>query len=166
MIRMDVITLKKKLLMISLIILVLDQLLKYIVISSISFQNTIHLIPNFLYLTYVKNTGGAWSIFSNNFYFLIVIGIICILGLSYYVYKKTSFNKLEVLYLGLIIGGVLGNFVDRIFSQGVIDYIGLIFYNYYFPVFNLADICIVCGAILLIIDSFRSDKDGIRSTKR
>ena len=141
----------------------MDQLLKYIVISSISYEEVIRLIPNFLYLTYVKNTGGAFSIFSNNSYLLILIGIICIFGLGYYIYKKKCFNKLEILYFGLIISGILGNFVDRIIRNGVVDYIGIILGNYYFPVFNLADIFIVCGAGLLIIDSFRSDKDGNRS---
>ena len=154
---------KKNILTISFISFIFDQLLKYIIISSITYQETIRLIPNFLYLTYVKNTGGAWSIFSNNPYLLILIGIICILGLGYYIYKKDYFSNLEIIYLGFIIGGVFGNFVDRIFRDGVVDFIGFIFGNYYFPVFNLADIFIVCGGVLLLIDSFRSDNDGNRS---
>lgn len=155
--------LKKVILVISIITIILDQLLKYSVISSISYQEIIYLIPNFLYLTYVKNTGGAWSIFSNNPYLLILIGIICIIGLSCYIYKKKNFKKIETLYMGLIIGGVIGNLIDRIVRSGVIDYIGMIFGNYYFPVFNLADISIVFGASLLMIDSFRGDKDESRS---
>lgn len=155
--------LKKKILLISIISFIFDQLLKYIIISFISYQENISLIPRFLYLTYVKNTGGAWSMFSNNSYLLILIGIICIYGLGYYIYKKKNFSRLETLYFGLIIGGILGNFLDRILNGGVIDYIGLIFGNYYFPIFNLADICIVCGTGLLVIDSFRGDKNGNRS---
>lgn len=158
-----VLELKKKLLILSTIIFILDQVLKYVVISFIGYQDTIHIIPNFLYLTYVKNTGGAWSIFDSNPIFLIMIGLICILGLGYYIYKKNNYCFLEVIYLVLIIGGVFGNFIDRIIRDGVVDYIGVILGSYYFPVFNLADICIVCGAILLMIDSFRSDKDAIRS---
>ena len=161
--RMDGVIMKKKIFIISFIMFILDQLLKYIVISSIGYQDTIHLIPNFLYLTYVKNTGGAWSIFADNSYLLILIGIICIGGLGYYIYKKESFTKLETLYLGLIISGILGNFIDRILRHGVVDFIGFILGKYYFPVFNLADICIVFGGILLIIDSFRSGNDGNRS---
>lgn len=134
--------------------------------SIFSYQQTFYLIPKFLYFTYVKNTGGAWSIFSNSTWFLLVIGFICIMALSYYIYRKEDFNYLEVIYFGLIIGGILGNFIDRIFHSGVIDYIGFIFGNYYFPIFNIADICIVCGGILLMIDSLRSDQDGIRSNKR
>lgn len=134
--------------------------------SIFSYQQTFYLIPKFLYFTYVKNTGGAWSIFSNSTWFLLIIGLICIIALSYYIYRKEDFNYLEVIYFGLIIGGILGNFIDRIFHSGVIDYIGFIFGNYYFPIFNIADICIVCGGILLMIDSLRSDQDGIRSNKR
>lgn len=154
---------KKWILIISTIILILDQFIKYIVTSFISFQESIHIIPNFLYLTNVKNTGGAWSIFNNNQFFLIVISMICIIGLIIYIYKKNNFTKIETIYYGLIIGGIIGNFIDRIIRSGVIDYIGTIFGNYYFPVFNLADICIVCGAGLLLIDSFRGEQNGNRS---
>lgn len=133
--------------------------------SIFSYQETNFLIPKFLYFTYVKNTGGAWSIFSNNTWILLAVGIVCIIGLGYYIYKRENFSLLEVIYLGLIIGGILGNFVDRVFRGGVVDYIGFIFGSYYFPVFNIADICIVCGGVLLLIDSLRSDQDGIRSNE-
>ena len=149
--------LKKDIYKIGVTVLILDQLIKFIIMSTFYYQKVFFLIPNFLYLTYVKNTGGAWSIFSNQPFFLLIIGFICIGGFSYYLYKKNSFNKIETLYLGLMIGGILGNFLDRIIHNGVVDYIGFIFGKYYFPVFNLADICIVCGGILLIIDSFRGD---------
>ena len=149
--------LKKEICKIGVTVFILDQLLKIIIMSLFSYQKVLSLIPHFLYLTYVKNTGGAWSIFSNKQYFLLVIGFICICGFGYYLYKKNCFNKIEILYLGLIIGGILGNFLDRIIRNGVVDYIGFIFGKYYFPVFNLADICIVCGGILLIFDSFRGD---------
>lgn len=166
MVQMDGDCVKKWILIISSIILVLDQIIKSVIISFITYQETIHLIPKFLYLTYVKNTGGAWSIFDSNPVFLIIIGLICICCLGFYIYKKNTFNKMEVAYYSLIAGGILGNFVDRIFSSGVIDYIGTIFGSYYFPIFNLADICIVCGAVLLLINSFRGDINGNRSNKR
>lgn len=159
-------TLKKIILGIGTCIFILDQLVKFIITSIFSYQETFFIIPKFLYLTHVKNTGGAWSILSYYNYFLLIITLFCIGGLGYYIYNKKKFDLLETTYLGLIIGGILGNFIDRLVHSGVIDYIGLIFGNYYFPVFNIADICIVCGGILLIIDSFRSDNDGIRSIKR
>ena len=154
---------KKKIYVISGLFLILDQILKMVIINFIGFQDSISLIPNFLYLTNVKNTGGAWSIFDGNSILLIMIGLVCIVGISYYIYKKNNYSILEISYYGLIIGGILGNFIDRIIRGGVVDYIGVILGSYYFPVFNLADICIVCGVGLLFIDSFRGDKDGSRS---
>ena len=159
-------TLKKEICKIAAGIFILDQFVKFIMMSVLSYQETFFLIPRFLYFTYVKNTGGAWSIFSGNPWLLTMIGLISIIGIGYYIYRKKDFTFLEVIYLGLVIGGILGNFVDRVFRSGVIDYIGFIFSNYYFPIFNIADICIVCGGILLMIDSLRSDQDGIRSNKR
>lgn len=142
---------------------IIDQLTKGVVTNLISYQEAIDVIPNFFYLTYVKNTGGAWSILSGNVVFLLIIGFLCIIALGYFINKKEDFTKLEVTYLGLIIGGVLGNLFDRLIHKSVIDFIGLVFGSYYFPVFNFADICIVCGGILLIIDSFKGDKNGNRS---
>lgn len=157
---------KKKIIIISSIILLLDQILKQLVINQISYQQTINIIPNFFYLTYVKNTGGAWSILSGNTYLLLIIGLIAIGVLIYYLFKKENFSLLEVISFSLLIGGIIGNFLDRLIYQAVIDYIGFILGNYYFPVFNLADICIVIGTLILIIDTFRGEKNGNRSNTR
>lgn len=148
---------KKKIYILSIISFILDQLVKYLVINFISYQDTITIIPKFFYLTYVKNTGGAFSILTGNAWLLLLIGLICIGVLIYYISKKEKISSLEKIYLGLIIGGTLGNIVDRLIYGSVIDYIGLIFGSYYFPVFNIADICIVSGAILLVVDSLKGD---------
>lgn len=157
---------KKKIFIISLISFILDRLLKSFIISFITYQESIYLINNFFYLTYVKNTGGAWSILSGNTFLLLIIGLIAIGILIYYLLKKEEFSIFEIISFGLLIGGILGNFIDRLIYKGVIDYIGLIFGKYYFPIFNLADICIVVGTFILIIDTVRSDFCGNRSNKR
>lgn len=157
---------KKKICMIAFFVLIIDQFIKGMIFTNISYGQNMFILPNFFYLTYVKNTGGAWSIFDGSPWLLILIGIISLIALSYYIIKKTSYHTLEIIYLGLIIGGVIGNFLDRLFHNGVIDYIGFQFGSYYFPIFNIADICIVCGVVLIIIDSVRSEQNGIRSNKR
>lgn len=146
---------KKKIFIISFIIFIIDQIVKNVVISNINYNNIISIIPNLFYLTYVKNTGGAFSILTGNVIPLLIIGIISIICFIYYVYKKDNFNLIEVIYLSLMIGGIFGNLVDRIIYNGVIDYIGIIIFDYYFPIFNIADISIVSSALLLIIDSLR-----------
>ena len=101
--------------------------------------------------------------FSEYFSLFIIVGILALVFFGFYIHKKSEVSKLEVIYLGVIIGGVIGNLIDRIFYSGVIDYIGFIFGSYYFPVFNIADICIVLGAGLLFLDNIRSDKVEYRS---
>lgn len=157
---------KKKIFGISLIILIVDIILKQLTMNNLEYSEEIMVVPNFFYVTYLRNTGGAFSILDNNIYFLIIIGMLALGGLIFYLLKKESFRKLEVISYGILIGGILGNFIDRIIYNGVIDYIGLIFGSYYFPVFNFADICIVVGIIILILDELVGEKYGIRSNKR
>ena len=157
---------KKKIFGISLIVLIVDIILKQLIMNSLEYCEEIILVPKFMYITYLKNTGGAFSILDNNIYFLIIIGMLALGGLIFYLLKKDNFRKLEVISYGILFGGILGNFIDRIIYGGVIDYIGLIFGSYYFPVFNFADICIVIGIIMLVIDELVGEKYGIRSSKR
>ena len=157
---------KKKIYEIAACVLLMDQLAKYVIVAILSYGKEIFIFPKFLYLTHIKNTGGAWSIFNENPSILLLVGIASLGILFYYLYKKNSFSKLEIAYLGIMIGGILGNFIDRIFRNGVIDYIGFILGKYYFPIFNIADVAIVCGAFLLVIDNLRGDMYGNRSSKR
>ena len=154
--------LKGKIYRLALLVLIIDQFIKYMVMTNLSYENIFFLLPKFLYLTYVKNTGGAWSILSGNIGILLVVSIVSMGLFVYYISQRKTYSIFETIYLGLIIGGILGNLIDRLFRSGVVDYIGFIFGSYYFPIFNIADIAIVCGAGLLIIDSLRRDKSGIR----
>ncbi len=154
---------KKKIFIFGIFLLILDQLLKQVVLNNIPYQKIITVIPNFFYLTNVKNTGGAFSILTGNIIFLLVVGIIFLCGFLYYLSKIESFSFLEVLYSSFIIGGILGNMIDRLWYHGVIDYIGFTFGKYHFPIFNLADILIVCGGFLWIIQELGGREDGNRS---
>ena len=150
---------KKKIIMISSIFILLDQIIKIIVRSSIKFENEIFILPKFLYITNVGNTGGAFSIFSNNTAILILIGIMVLAFIIKFIYNR-KLKKIDVIIYGLLIGGIIGNLIDRIILNSVTDYIGLIFGSYYYPVFNLADIGIVVSIMLLIFLEFRGDGNG------
>ena len=153
---------KKKLLVISSIFIILDQLLKIIVRSNIGLGKEIFVIPRFFYLTYVKNTGGAFSIFSNNPLLLAMFGIM-VLILIYLFIKDKKLSLIEEVSYSLLIGGIIGNIIDRFIFNSVTDYIGLIFGSYYYPVFNLADIGIVVSIIILFVLEIGSEKNGISS---
>ena len=119
------------------------------------------IIPNFFYLTGVKNTGGAFSILESNSLLLAFIGILVVLGIIFYL--KDNVNNKNYLPYSLLLGGILGNIIDRIVFNAVYDYIGLIFFSYHYPVFNIADTLIVGGIIILILLEVWGEKDGTRS---
>jgi len=153
---------KKKIIVFSSILILIDQLIKFIVKSNISLNTENYLIPKFLYFTNVKNTGGAFSILNNNPILLGVIGI-CVLILIYYYLKDKKITFLETIVYSLLIGGIIGNIIDRIILNYVVDYIGVMIFSYSFPVFNFADICIVISIFILIILEFRGDNNESRS---
>jgi len=155
-----------KLIIISLGVLLIDMLSKVLIKHFILLGIRVRIIKGFLYITYVKNTGAAFSIFRNNTIFLIILSILVIGLLFYYLNKKESISKLENISYGLILGGALGNLFDRITYGYVIDFIDIYIFKYDYPVFNIADMAIVIGVIILIIDLFRGEKDGIKGRKK
>ena len=131
--------------LIGVIIVVIDQMVK---ISLIDKDLTI--IPNFLNLTYTENTGAAFGIGTNNI--ILIFSIIMVMALIYYIKAKKIDNQIPYM---LIISGAIGNMIDRIFRGFVIDYIDVNLFN--FPNFNIADICIVIGFLLLLIIFFKKN---------
>lgn len=135
-----------------------DQLIKYLVIENIALTDTIEAIPGLLNFIYVKNTGAAFSILSDKTGLLSVISIAVCVFVIFYLVKYKPKNKLYLVSLGMILGGAAGNMIDRVFRHFVVDYIELVFIN--FPVFNLADIGITVGAVLLMIYVIFFDNSG------
>ncbi len=140
-------------------ILLIDQMVKYFVVQNIGLSEVISVIPNFFYLTYVKNTGGAWSLFHSIPYLLIMISFVFLIFMNRYILKIKEFSLIEIISYGFLMGGVLGNLIDRVLVSGVIDYIGFQFGSYYYPIFNLADIFIVLGMVLIIMKEFGGFKN-------
>lgn len=142
----------------TLLFLLLDIVSKYLVSEFMIFNQSIVLIDNLFKLTYVKNTGAAWSIFASNTFFIIFVSLLIIIALIYYIYKSNSLKFFEKLSYSLILGGALGNFFNRIFCGYVIDFIDLNIFDWNYPIFNLADTFIVSGVVLLLIGTWRVKK--------
>ena len=134
------------------IVFILDQIIKLLIMNLIKENQIISIIPKFFSLTYVKNTGAAFSILEGKLSILIMISVMFITIIHEYIKKEENISKLSMISYGLILGGVFGNLLDRIIHQAVTDYLSFHLFNYYFPVFNLADISITCGIFLLIIE--------------
>lgn len=153
----------KKLLSLSIICLIIDQLFKYIVVSNIKLHHGIIVIPNFFSLFHVRNTGAAWSILEGNRLLLIILSIFALVAIYIFFIRNKELDNLEIVCYGVLIGGILGNLCDRIIRGYVIDYLKFDIFNYHFPVFNFADICIVVSVIVMFVLLFRGEKnDDIR----
>lgn len=143
----------------------IDRLTKWLIVSNMELSDTIHLIKlgdkEVLNFYYCLNSGAAFSKLSGKTVFLIVITSAVILWLIFLIVTKKVHRTVYLVSISLILGGGVGNLIDRIFNDGkVIDFIDVRIIN--FPIFNFADICAVCGAGLLmltvIIDEVREHK--------
>ena len=128
-----------------------DIIIKLIISFNFTLNKSIELIPDFFYLTYTHNDGAAWSILSGKTFLLIIISFFVIIGLIYFVYKNKPTDKITAIGYILLLGGAIGNLIDRMIYGYVIDYLDFYIFNYHFPIFNLADSCIVIGVILYLI---------------
>lgn len=146
---------KKKIALYTSIILITDQIIKYFVSN---YLENIVVIKNVLSFTLVKNNGVAFSALSGNRIFIVILSIILIGFIFYFLQKdyinKGKHNNLVIISFSLLLGGTFGNLIDRVFRGYVIDYINISF----FSIFNLADICITLGVILLTIDTLFENK--------
>jgi signal peptidase II len=127
-------------------IILFDQITKFLVEKYLYFKQT-SVIDNVLLFTYVQNRGGAWGIFNNIPLLFIVLIQIVVIGLFFYAIH--SKRKLEIISICMIIGGALGNYIDRLFRGYVVDFIDFRIW----PVFNVADIFVVVGGVLLILSA-------------
>ena len=137
-----------------LVVFLLDQVSKYYIQFTPALHGSIEIIPKFLYITYCKNTGIAWSMLSGKRLFLIVGGLIEIGVLIYFfIEKMKTKDKWYCFSLALMIGGAVGNLYDRCVLGYVRDFIDTYPFGYNFPVFNIADaaLCIGVGIILILM---------------
>ncbi len=148
---------RKKLCIFSLIFIVIDQLIKYLISNNIILNSEIKIIDKFFYITHVHNNGAAFSMFSGNIIFLIIMTLLALIVIYLFFIKNKKLSNFEILLTSLLIGGIIGNFIDRIIFNYVIDYLEFIIFDYYFPIFNFADICIVLSVIGIVILSVKED---------
>ncbi len=142
---------------IALLIILIDQFTKWLVVKYMTYGESIPVIENFLYITSHRNRGAAWGILQGQMWFFYIVTTAVIIGIVYYI-KKYSADKLTGVSLGLILGGAIGNFIDRIFRNEVVDFVHTYIFSYSFPVFNIADSALCIGVGLLVIAMFLEEK--------
>jgi len=151
-----IINIKTKLyfIFLSIFIILIDQFTKYLIFYNYrKFINKDFLLFR---LDFVKNYGAAFNIFNGNRIFLSLISIIFSILLIYLILRKNTLNQFELFAYSFILGGTIGNGIDRILKGFVIDFINLNIIN--FPVFNIADLSINIGFVFLLFNIFKNNR--------
>ena len=156
----------RKISIISIIVIIIDRISKILVEKYLVVNVRNNIIPNFFDLTYSKNEGAAFSILYGKNMLLLIISIVAIFIIYYLINKKQKISKFDIISYGLLLGGIIGNFLDRLVYGYVIDFLDFKILGARFAIFNIADAAIVIGAILIIIFNEGSDNDGDNSKRR
>ena len=146
-------------------LILLDQLLKRYFKNNYSAGEEKFVIDGFFYFTYTFNTGAAFSFLANKswsqLFFKILTGVALVLFVLLYIYSAKRKYKWLSITIVFVLSGAIGNFIDRLMYDGVVDFIGFIFFGWHFPVFNIADICMCVGVIMVIIHFLFLDKNAL-----
>ena len=131
------------------VFVVLDQIVKYLVRANIELGEVVDFIPHLLGLTYVQNTGAAFSMLSEHTWLLTLVSAAASVAIAVAIWKNVLRHPIGKVILSLILAGAVGNLIDRALFGFVTDMFKTLFMN--FAVFNVADICVVCGGIAMIV---------------
>ena len=131
------------------VLVAIDQVVKYLVRANIDLGEGVPFLPHILQLTYVQNTGAAFSIFAQHTWILSLISAAASVLLIVLLVKKTFSHPFAMVCLSLVLAGAVGNLIDRVLLGYVTDMFQTLFMD--FAVFNVADICIVCGGIAFCV---------------
>lgn len=143
-------------------VLVLDQITKIMIQTSMNVKESIEIIQGFFSITYVQNTGAAWSIMEGKMWFFYIVTVVALV-VMFYAFKDTKEKQWWLrMAIILLVAGTLGNFIDRLSLQYVRDFLDFIIFGYDFPVFNVADIalCIGVGMVALETLFYKEEADG------
>ncbi len=142
----------------ALLLVILDQLTKQYIVHTMELGEKITVIENFFLINSHRNTGGAWGILTGQMMVFYLITLIAFV-LFYYLVKEVDFKDKKIYSIAviLLISGAIGNFIDRLLFQEVVDFLDFYIFGYDFPIFNVADICLVVGMFLFAYDILMED---------
>lgn len=144
--------------LIALVVIAIDQFTKWLIVKNMELGESIPIIDNVLYITSHRNTGAAWGMLKGQMWFFYIITVIFVIGVIYYIQKYGKQDRFLGLSLALILGGAIGNFIDRVWRKEVVDFIHTYIFSYNFPVFNIADSALCVGVALIMIQTLLEGK--------
>lgn len=151
---------KLRFLFVSLAVLVLDQWTKWLVEAHLPDHTAQAIVPGFLTLTHVRNTGVAFGLFAaqgmtGGSWLLTLLGLAALTAVGVYFWFTPSRDRILLVALALVVGGAVGNLLDRVLAGAVTDFIDVYMGTHHWPAFNIADSAISIGIALMAIDSLR-----------
>ncbi|WP_066194090.1 MULTISPECIES: signal peptidase II [Gracilibacillus] len=136
---------------IALAIILIDQVTKWLVVVNMEIGERIPFIESFFYITSHRNQGAAWGILQGKMTFFYIITTVVVGFIIFYIQKYAKDNRFLAIALALILGGAIGNFIDRLFRKEVVDFFDVYLGSYNYPIFNIADASLVIGVITIFI---------------
>jgi signal peptidase II len=146
---------------VSLPVIVLDQVTKLLIVRKLAYHESITVVENFFEIIHARNPGAAFSFLRDSSFrlpFLITVSIVASVAVIAIYRKLRPEQKLVSLALALILGGAVGNLIDRVRLGEVVDFLNVHWYQHYWPAFNVADSALCVGVGLLALDMIREEK--------
>ena len=156
----------KRIFLVALVCVIVDQVIKNVLCISMNMGESVSIIDNFFSITLIGNTGAAFSLFSSGTIFLIIVSIVVLNVIYFWLIKDKNLNLFEEITYGLLMGGITGNLIDRVWHMQVIDYLDFNLFGYSFPIFNLADMLIVISLLMIVIYTLKGDKNENSGKRR
>lgn len=143
-------------------VLLLDQITKILIDSTMKLGDSFPVISGFFRITYLQNTGAAWSMFEGKMLFFYIISVVFLVGMVYFYRSTEDSDKLTKVGTVLMMAGTVGNLIDRLVFRHVRDFLDFIIFGYDFPVFNVADMALCLGVAVIFISVLIENYGGFR----
>ena len=155
---------KKSHFIVFLLLLLGDQLSKWVVTLQLALGESVLVIPGFFDITYLENKGAAWSMLEGKMVFFILVAIVALVFM-FYCYRRSEDGDVFIHYgLVLMMAGTIGNLIDRVWLGYVRDFLSFDIFGYAFPVFNIADVALCVGVFLVIVSVLLEEYCGGANT--
>ncbi|BAQ10446.1 lipoprotein signal peptidase [Bacillus sp. OxB-1] len=149
------------------LVIILDQWTKWLVVQNMELNERIGIMEPYLGLLSHRNRGAAWGMLEGQMWLFYIVTVIVICGIIYFFHKEAKGHPLFGLSLMLLLGGAIGNFIDRLWRKEVVDFVDVLIpvLNYDFPIFNVADAALTVGVILIILHLFMDEMKNKKKEK-
>jgi signal peptidase II len=137
------------------LVVALDQISKQLVWRN---GQNYDIIDGYFHITLLKNAGAAFGVFQGGRLFFVIASVVAVAVIAYVGFRLPREDRYRRIWLGLILGGAIGNLIDRVLHGEVIDFLQIGISGHYWPVFNVADMAVTIGAVLLVLTAMRSSK--------